>query len=79
MNQPPPDSGTVAFEQLVELIDDAVVLRNTGVSQHERYADPDDSWSPPAGSLPPGLEQEGSLTLDKVIENAGEPEIDDQP
>jgi hypothetical protein len=78
MNQPPPDSDTVSFEQLIELIDDAVVLRNTGVSRHERYADPDENWTPPAGSLPVGLEQEGSLTLDEVIENAGDREAEDQ-
>jgi len=79
MNQPPPDSDTISFEQLVELIDDAVILRNTGVSRHERYADPDDNWNPPVGSLPAGLEQEDSLTLDEVIENAGYPEAEDQP
>ena len=51
---------------MIVLIDDAVVFRNTGVSRHERYAEPDPDWQPPTGSLPAGLEQETPLTLDLV-------------
>ncbi|MGY1631869.1 hypothetical protein ACI784_09215 [Geodermatophilus sp. SYSU D01186] len=65
-NQPPSRDDTISLAELIALIDDAVVFRNTGVSRHERYAEPDPDWQPPAGSLPAGLEQEAPLTLDLV-------------
>jgi hypothetical protein len=73
-NQPPPESETASLADVLEGIDDAVVLRNTGVSRNERYADDDPEWRAPAGSLPPNLEAEEPLTLDEVIESAGEEE-----
>jgi hypothetical protein len=77
-NQPPATTETISFQDLVELIDDAVVLRNTGVSRHERYADIDITWFPPAGSLPSGLEAIAPLTIDEVIESSGQ-SYDDEP
>jgi hypothetical protein len=73
-NQPPSVSETISFEELLEKIDDSVVLRNTGVSRHERYADDDDTWKAPENSLPAGLESEAPLTLDKIIERPGDEE-----
>jgi hypothetical protein len=78
LNQPPDPSETLSLDELIELIDDSVVLRNTGVSRHERYAEPDATWQPPQGSLPAGLEQQSPLSLDSVIDHAGEDE-DDTP
>ncbi len=69
-NQPPPDTQTISLAELIETIDDAVILRNTGVNRHERYAEDDPGWAPPEGSLPTGLEAEQELTLDQVIESA---------
>ena len=71
-NQPPKDSDTVGLAEVLDSLDDAVVLRNTGVSRNERYADDDLGWTVPAGSLPADLETEEPLTLDEVIESAGE-------
>jgi hypothetical protein len=68
-NQPPPPSETITFDQLVELIDDAVILRNTGVSRHARFAAPDISWMPPAGTLPPDLYAESPLTIEMIIDD----------
>jgi hypothetical protein len=65
-NQPPSPDDTISLAELISLIDDAVVFRNTGVSRHERYAEPDPDWQPPTGSLPAGLEQETPLTLDLI-------------
>jgi hypothetical protein len=76
-NQPPKESDTVSLAATLERLDDAVVLRNTGVSRNERYAEDDPDWTIPAGSLPADLENEEPLTLDEVIETAGEE--DDAP
>jgi hypothetical protein len=70
-NQPPKDSDTISLADVLDGLDDAVVLRNTGVSRNERYAEDDPNWIVPAGSLPPDLESEKPLTLDEVIETAG--------
>jgi hypothetical protein len=75
-NQPPEAADTISFDELMEEIDRSVELRNTGVSRGERYAAPDLNWSPPLNSLPVGLEKEKTLTLDDVIENAGETDED---
>jgi hypothetical protein len=72
MNQPPSESETISMADVLDRIDDAVVLRNTGVSRKERYADDDPNWTAPADSLPADLETEDPLTLDEVIESAGE-------
>jgi hypothetical protein len=71
-NQPPDDTDTISLGQVLDSLDDAVVFRNTGVSRNERYAEDDPDWTAPAGSLPADLEAEEPLTLDEVIENAGE-------
>jgi hypothetical protein len=71
-NQPPYNSDTISLGQVLDSLDDAVVFRNTGVSRNERYADDDPDWAAPTGSLPADLEAEEPLTLDEVIENAGE-------
>ena len=71
-NQPPQDSETISLADVLDSLDDAVVLRNTGVSRNERYAEDDPGWKAPAGSPPPGLDAEEPLTLDEVIESAGE-------
>jgi hypothetical protein len=71
-NQPPKESDTISLADVLDRLDDAVVLRNTGVSRNERYAEDDPSWAVPAGSLPADLESEEPLTLDEVIEGAGE-------
>jgi hypothetical protein len=73
-NQPPAPTETISFEELIEVIDDAVILRNTGVSRHERYSDDDAGWEPPVDTLPPGLDLEAPLTLEAVIETAGQDE-----
>jgi hypothetical protein len=73
-NQPPSEMETLSLQDLLEKIDDSVVLRNTGVSRHERYADDDDTWRAPEGSLPAGLETEAPLTLDEIIETPLEEE-----
>jgi hypothetical protein len=72
MNQPPADSETVGLAEVLERLDDAVVLRNTGVSRRARYAEDDPTWAVPAGSLPEDLDEERPLTLDEVIESSGE-------
>lgn len=77
LNQPPPSSETISLDELIEMIEDAVVIRNTGVSLHERYAEADPAWTPPAGSLPEGLEAEAPLTLEEAIDNAGEEPSED--
>jgi hypothetical protein len=71
-NQPPPDSDTISLAEVIDGLDDMVVLRNTGVSRHERYGEDDPGWLPPVGSLPADLEAEAPLTLDEVIESAGD-------
>jgi hypothetical protein len=73
-NQPPDESETISLTHMLDVLDDAVVLRNTGVSRNERYAEEDPNWTPPAGSLPPDLETEAPLTLDEVIDSAGDNE-----
>ncbi|MFC7360957.1 hypothetical protein [Nocardioides astragali] len=75
-NQPPNEKDTISFDQLMERIDQAVEMRNAGVSAAEKYATPDLRWAPPADSLPDGLENEKPLTLEYVIESAGETEDD---
>jgi hypothetical protein len=71
-NQPPKDSDTIGLAEVLDRLDDAVVFRNTGVSRNERYAEDDPGWTVPAGSLPADLESEEPLTLDEVIDSAGE-------
>jgi len=71
-NQPPAESETISLADVLDKLDDAVILRNTGVSRNERYAEDDPYWTAPAGSLPADLESEEPLTLDEVIESAGE-------
>jgi len=75
LNQPPSESETMSLADVLDSIDDAVVLRNTGVSRRERYAEDDPNWTVPAGSLPTDLEAEEPLTLDEVIESAGEEDV----
>jgi hypothetical protein len=72
MNQPPPDSETISLAEVLDRLGDAVVYRNTGVSRHERFAEDDPGWTPPAGTLPADLETEESLTLEQVVESASE-------
>ena len=72
MNQPPPPSDTISMADVLDHLDDAVVFRNTGVSRNERYAEDDPNWMAPVDSLPTDLETEEPLTLDEVIESAGE-------
>lgn len=69
-NQPPSEADTIGLDELILLIDDAVIFRNTGVSRSERYAEPDPNWQPPPGALPAGLEQAAPLTLDAVIDDS---------
>lgn len=76
LNQPPSPESTISFDQLMARIDQAVQIRNAGVSADEKYADPDPAWSAPANSLPAGLENEKPLTMEDVIESAGESEDD---
>lgn len=76
-NQPPPDSETISLADVLGALDDAVVLRNTGVNRHERFAEDDPKWAPPADSLPAGLDSEKPLTLDEVIESAVEEDTPD--
>jgi hypothetical protein len=76
-NQPPATSETITLEQLIELIDNAVVLRNTGVDPRTRFAAPDVNWTQPAGTLPAGLEVESPLTFEGLIETMGEPAPED--
>lgn len=70
-NQPPRPEQTISMSQLVDELDDAVVLRNTGASRHARYSEPDPDWSPPA-PLPAHLDAEDALDLDTVVEEAAE-------
>lgn len=71
-NQPPKDSETISLAEVLNRLDDAVVFRNTGVRRNERYVEDDSSWTVPPGSLPADLEREKPLTLDEVIDTAGE-------
>jgi hypothetical protein len=70
-NQPPAESDIITLRELVDRIDSAIVFRNTGVLRDERYADDDPAWQLPL-PLPAGVEEEPPLTIDDVIENAGE-------
>jgi hypothetical protein len=76
-NQPPAESDTISLVDVLDGLDDAVVFRNTGVSRNERYAEDDSDWAAPAGSLPADLEAEEPLTLEEVIETAGEEDSGD--
>lgn len=67
-NQPPATEDTISIDELVALIDDAVVFRNTGVRRDERYAEPDPGWEPPS-ALPEGLEAAPPLTIDSLLED----------
>ena len=71
-NQPPSQQETISLADLIDGIVDAVDLRSTGISRHEQFAEADPHWTVPAGSLPADLEAEEPLTLDVVIESAGE-------
>ena len=57
-NQPP--STTLGLAQLVEAMRGSIVVRNEGVLPEMRYAANDPGWVPPAGSLPDGLDTEGT-------------------
>jgi hypothetical protein len=71
-NQPPADSETISLADVLDRLDDAVVLRNTGVGRDERYAEDDPGWTPPAWSLPADLEAEKPLTFEGAIGSPGE-------
>lgn len=73
-NQPPQD--VLTFEQLIDVMQSEVVVRNEGVSFAERYAPPDSSWSPPS-TLPEGLESEPTLVFEDAIEGSIGPDTED--
>jgi hypothetical protein len=74
-NQPP--SNTITLNQLIDVMRDAVVVRNEGVSPQERYEADDPNWSIPAGSLPEGLETEQPLKFEEAINS--EDDLEDDP
>lgn len=76
-NQPPASAQTISLAEMIDRLDDAFVLRHTGVSHHERYAEDDPDWTAPANSLPAELESEGPLTMEEIIESAGAAADDD--
>jgi hypothetical protein len=73
-NQPPPEELTIGLADLIDRIDDAVDVRNTGINRHERYTEDDPTWTTPKGTLPAGLEAENPLTTDDIIENSDDTE-----
>jgi hypothetical protein len=75
-NQPPPSHLLLSYAELIKSIEDAVSFRNTGVRPNEKFAEDDPDWEPPAGALPEGLENEAPLTIDDIIESAGDTDED---
>jgi hypothetical protein len=75
-NQPPPDDMLLTFDDLIQSIEEAVTFRNTGIRPNEKFTEDDPAWEPPEGALPVGLEKEAPLTIEDVIESAGESEED---
>ncbi|MGH9103081.1 MAG: hypothetical protein ACRDYD_08905 [Acidimicrobiales bacterium] len=73
-NQPP--QKTVDLAAVIESMCTSVVVRNEGVAPGERYAGDDPTWVPPGGSLPAGLEADGSLGYAEAI--AGGSDEDDE-
>lgn len=64
-NQPP--ANTVSLVELIEIMRSEVIVRNEGVAPEERYAPDDPTWTPPAGSLPEGLEGDQPLVFEEAI------------
>lgn len=75
-NQPPPDEDLISYAELLKKIEEAVIVRNTGVRPDEKFLDDDPGWTPPSDSLPVELVNEPVLTVEDVIESAGESEDD---
>lgn len=66
-NQPPRQ--TLTLGQLIGSMHHSVTLRNEGVSPDERYAGDDPTWTPPAESLPVGLDQDEPLIFEDAIDD----------
>lgn len=49
-----------------------VVIRNEGVAPEDRYAPDDLAWTPPADSLPRGLEADEPLDFEEAIADVDE-------
>src|SRR5262249_18588793 len=64
-NQPP--ANTLSLAELVEVMRRQVMVRNEGVAADERYGPDDPAWSPPAGALPGGLEEEQALEFEDTL------------
>lgn len=64
-NQPP--TNTLSLSQLIEIMCSEVVVRNEGVSAEDRYSPDNPDWTPPANSLPEGLEADEPLQFEAAI------------
>jgi hypothetical protein len=69
-NQPP--TNTITLAELMDTMRGEVVVRNEGVAAEDRYAPDDPTWTPPAGTLPEGLEADEPLDFEEAISDEGE-------
>jgi hypothetical protein len=58
---------TIRLAELVEVMRGQVTVRNEGVAPDERYVADDPAWSPPAGTLPSGLEEDEALEFEDTL------------